>query len=318
MKPPTEWKEEDIQKLIDQKIGESTTLEYKACDALRIKKSRDKVISEISKDVSAFANAAGGTIVYGVIEQNHRPARIDPNPYHPEEITKEWLENVIDSNISRKIDGVIINQIELQTSNPGKVIYAVYIPQSLQGAHQAKNFIYYQRRNFKAEPMEDYQVRDVMNRFNFPVLEAETNFLKLKNGQHEHHYAFGLTINNIGNVTAVNFGIDICFPEIFLVPDDFTKLLNRIEEPKFYEGKSTEKGLIKYRTRILCYRNIGTHYVLFPSERLVLLDVNRGNRIVYMVNQDNWRQCDICRLKWTIFADNMPPKRGGIPIYENF
>ena len=318
MKPPTEWKEEDIQKLIDQKIGESTTLEYKACDALRTKKSRDKIISEISKDVSAFANAAGGTIVYGVIEQNNRPVRIDPKPYHPEEITKEWLENVIDSNISRKIDGVIINQIELQTSNPGKVIYAVYIPQSLQGAHQAKNFLYYQRRNFKAEPMEDYQVRDVMNRFNFPVLEAETNFLDLKIGEHEHRYAFGLTINNIGNVTAVNFGIDICFPEAFLVPDDFTKLLNRIEEPKFYEGSSTKKGLIKYRNRILCYRNIGTHYVLFPSERLVLLDVNRGNRIVYMVNQDNWRQCDICRLKWTIFADNMPPKRGGIPIYENF
>ena len=68
--------------------------------------------SEISKDVSAFANSAGGTLVYGMIEDRHVPTAID-NGFNPSEITMEWLEQVINSRIHRRIDGVRINQIEL-------------------------------------------------------------------------------------------------------------------------------------------------------------------------------------------------------------
>jgi hypothetical protein len=31
-------------------------------------------------------------------------------------------------------------------------------------AHQARDYRYYKRHNFNALPMEDYEVRDVMNR----------------------------------------------------------------------------------------------------------------------------------------------------------
>lgn len=157
--------EEDILNLIKYQVKESSYLEYKGCDALRKhgNQSLDRIKMEISKDVSSFANAGGGTIVYGVIDDGHIPKNIDNNRFSPQKITKEWLENVIDSNIRRKIDSIKIYQIELQITNPGKVIYSVNIPQSLQGAHQAKYKKYYQRRNFKAEPMEDYQIRDVMN-----------------------------------------------------------------------------------------------------------------------------------------------------------
>jgi len=33
--------------------------------------------NEISKDVSAFANSDGGTIIYGIEEEGHLPKRID-------------------------------------------------------------------------------------------------------------------------------------------------------------------------------------------------------------------------------------------------
>lgn len=44
--------------------------------------------NEVSKDVSAFANSAGGTIVYGMIENGYVPVRLDSG-YDPSVISKE-------------------------------------------------------------------------------------------------------------------------------------------------------------------------------------------------------------------------------------
>ena len=329
MKPSTEWTEDDVLQLIDQKIKEGSNLDYKGCAALQTQgfvydkknrkyERRDKIqkretmIFEISKDVSSFANADGGTIIYGMIEDDHFPVEIDEYPFDPSAITKEWLENIIDSNIKRKVEGLRINQIELAKSNPGKVIYAVYIPQSLQGAHQANDYRYYQRRNFKSEPMEDYQVRDVMNRFNFPVLEAEARFSDINIDASEHLYGFGLVLTNVGNVTAVNFGMDIFFPEIFLDNQSYHALLQRKE---FVEGKLTKQDAGYKR---LCYRNFGPDYVLFPSESITILDAYRNNRIIYSVGNNNYDESFFYRIKWTIFADSMPPRREERTIYQKF
>jgi len=179
-----EWEEEDIRRLIDNQRKEATDLEYKRCDALvkNGKKPREKIIEDLSKDVSSFANAGGGTIIYGVIEEGHLPKKIDKG-FNPAKIKREWIgdiEDIIDSNVEPKIDGLKIKQVELNRNNPGKVIYIIYILQSLQGAIQAKDYRYYQRRNFKAEPMEEYQVRDVMNRFKYPLLKPEIDFKRQK------------------------------------------------------------------------------------------------------------------------------------------
>jgi predicted HTH transcriptional regulator len=57
---------DDLQRLIDDEIQESLTLDYKASPALaKDSKSRD----ELCKDVSAFANSAGGQIIYGIEEK---------------------------------------------------------------------------------------------------------------------------------------------------------------------------------------------------------------------------------------------------------
>jgi hypothetical protein len=114
MKPSTEWTEEDIDNLITAGTNESSSLEYKQCSALRTQgiacrvqdqalvemdhtQSKDKIVSEISKDVSSFANADGGTIIYGIVEDKHLPFCIDPHPFDPSELPKETLENIIDS-----------------------------------------------------------------------------------------------------------------------------------------------------------------------------------------------------------------------------
>ena len=123
----------------------------------------DRSKNELSKDVSAFANSIGGSIIYGVKEEEHIPVKIDDG-VDPKEITKEWLESIIDSRISPKIDGLEIIPIELKETNPGRYIYAVNIPQSTRAPHQASDKRYYKRYNFKSAPMEDYEIKDIANR----------------------------------------------------------------------------------------------------------------------------------------------------------
>lgn len=130
------------------------------CDSLQKTDGKKK---EISKDVSAFANSAGGTIIYGVEEDKHFPTSID-NGFDPRDISKEWIEQVINSTINRRIDGIRIKEIALSGAKNGRSIYAVSIPQSRRAPHMAADKRYYKRFNFESVPMEDYEVRDVSRR----------------------------------------------------------------------------------------------------------------------------------------------------------
>ena len=89
---------------------------------------------EIAKDVSAFANSDGGCIIYGIEEDKHLPKKIDSGVDH-DKYTREWLENVITSNISPRIDGITISPIPL---SPDNSVYIVDIPKSSRGPHQAQ------------------------------------------------------------------------------------------------------------------------------------------------------------------------------------
>jgi hypothetical protein len=170
VKSPWEWTEADLLEFVRTQLQESIDLDYKACDALQ---NTDGKKNEVSKDVSAFANSAGGTIVYGIKEdQNHVAIALDEG-YDPADIRKEWLEQVINSRIQPRIDGLRINQVSLDQTNPGRVAYVVHAPQSLRAPHQASDHRYYRRYNFQSVAMEDYEVRDVARRLERPILELQ-------------------------------------------------------------------------------------------------------------------------------------------------
>lgn len=143
----------DLQCLIDDEIQESLTLDYKASASLaKDSKSRD----ELCKDVSAFANSAGGQIIYGIEEKDRLPTKIDAGS----ELTREWIEQVIGSNIQPRLQGLVITPIQLSAA---RYAYLLTIPAS-KTAHQAPDKKYYRRFNFESVPMHDYEIRDVMKR----------------------------------------------------------------------------------------------------------------------------------------------------------
>lgn len=166
----------DLQSLIDDEISESLTLDYKASPSLgKDSKQRD----ELCKDVSAFANSAGGQIIYGIEEKDHKPLKIDAGSSVP----REWIEQVVDSNIQPRIEGLVITPIPPESVQN---VYVVTIPQaSSRAPHQAPDKKYYKRQNFQSIPMEDYEIRDTLRRQTTPNLAITLGLPLGNNGRLE-------------------------------------------------------------------------------------------------------------------------------------
>ena len=154
-----EYSQADVQSLIDNNVEESVHLDFKAAPALdKSEKKKD----EISKDVSSFANSDGGVIVYGISESKGHCAE-SLSFVDGKEFTKEWLEQVINSKINQRIEGIEIIPARFDNCID-KTVFIVKIPRSSNAPHMCSDHRYYRRFNFISVPMEEYEVRDLLNR----------------------------------------------------------------------------------------------------------------------------------------------------------
>jgi hypothetical protein len=185
-----------IDKLIADGIQEDLHLDYKDSGALD-RNNRN----EISKDVSSFANSDGGIIIYGVAEVDNYPVVGDVGVDHTK-FSRETLENIITSNISPRIDNLVISQIQVSATTS---IYAVEIPRSNRAPHQAKDGKYYKRYNFKSESMAHYEINDVRNR-QIAVLPLINISAKIHSNR-----AVYIEISNVGSMPALN--VTFSFPK---------------------------------------------------------------------------------------------------------
>lgn len=166
----------DLQKLIQDEIEESTVLEYKGSFAIQNPKWKE----ELAKDVSALANSNGGNIIFGIREKesvggNSIPKELLPIPNT--EMSKDKLSQLLSSNIQPIIDGLEITYIPFDHKSG---FYVVFVPRS-NTAHQNRiSHVYYKRRNATVEAMEDYEIRDIMNRSKTPIIDIDFILLKTK------------------------------------------------------------------------------------------------------------------------------------------
>lgn len=186
----------DIQGLIDNSVEESIHLDFKESRSLD---KSDKKKDEISKDVSAFANSDGGIIIYGITEENHCAGAlsfIDGEVY-----TKEWLEQVINSKISERIDGLQIFPVRFE-SDLKKTVYVVKIPRSTRAPHMCCDHKYYRRLGTTSVAMEEYEVRDLFHRVNKAVLVIDNIYLRIldTNDRDDYEFEIRTSIANDGAV----------------------------------------------------------------------------------------------------------------------
>ena len=200
-----EYSIDDINALIENEAEESVHLDFKAAGSLS---KEDKKKAEIAKDVSAFANSDGGVIVYGMEEQNHKAhslSYIDGNIY-----TKEWLEQVIQDNIQRRIEGLEIFPIR-KDGDIAKSIYVVKIPRSSNTPHMSIDKCYYKRNNFRSVKMEEYEVRDLFYRESTPNLKiVGYNFSPKEINNDYITFDFIAQVWNDSNTIATMYKLNCC------------------------------------------------------------------------------------------------------------
>lgn len=179
---------EQLQSLIDNQVDESTTLEYKSSFAKQKKEWKE----ELAKDVSAMANSNGGTIIYGIREKNGANGHSIPEKLMSipkSEMSKDQLSQLLSSNIQPAIEGLEITYIP-QDDTSG--FYIINVPRS-NTAHQNRlTHVYYQRRNATVEAMEDYAIRDIMNRAKTPIIDIEFELLVTDVDIIKKEYSLGL------------------------------------------------------------------------------------------------------------------------------
>lgn len=152
---------DDIQALIDNHAEENVHLEFKCADAL-LKENTDK----ITKTLSAFANSDGGVVIYGVVEKDHVAS--DFSFMDGNKITAEKI-SLLARYVQPSIEGLTIFPIR-KDDDLMKSIYVVKVPKSDKAPHMAKDHKYYKRNNVESIPMEDFDVKDVINRIQNPQL----------------------------------------------------------------------------------------------------------------------------------------------------
>jgi hypothetical protein len=302
------WTFLEIEKLIAEGVEESLTLEYKSADALAKTDSKKK---EITKDVSAMANSAGGIIIYGIkeydnLDKRHLPDKIDG--IDRTQYSKEWLEQVIHT-IRPRIDDLQIYPVNINDDrNVG--VYVVDIPQSTT-AHQATDYRYYKRYNFESVPMEDYEVKDVINRVTTSLADVHFDFRVLRSDKEIHEYALVILISNLGAQQVKNFKLIFSFPDMF-----------RSTRHDIHARENATLTTDKNGNFIISYRS---KEVIFPEDKI---DINEDIAWRYTMDQDSYYKImdakrtkgEEPKIEWTLYADNMPPKHGskGISNFHNF
>ena len=164
-------RQEHLEALHTGMVKESIHLEYKSSPAIDKKDDLKKI--EMARDVSAFANADGGQIVYGMTEKDHEPTGLDEgvdSKVYPE----IWFEQVLQQHITPAIQGLRVLHVPLTKPN---VAVVIDIPATTGDPHQTSDGRYYRRHNFNRLVMEHYEVRDAMRRMVDPDLYLEFDLL---------------------------------------------------------------------------------------------------------------------------------------------
>jgi hypothetical protein len=171
---------EDIDWLIENKIAESKTLEYK----LKLPGHRDSDKKEFLADISSFANASGGDIIYGIKEAVKETVEETPEGT-PEETPEENsqktgepdsvvpLQDITADEAKRRLEDLIRNGIEPRVrvqiktidgfGDDGKgFVLLVRIPKSFASPHMVTlkgHSRFYARNSGDKSPLDVHEIR---------------------------------------------------------------------------------------------------------------------------------------------------------------
>lgn len=320
----------DLQRLCNDKAEETTSLEFKTCSELiigskfwdnksnsRRSRTRDDVLDELSKDVTALLNSNGGMIIYGIREKKSKANEPDTdNAFNlKSKETNIFPEKVVDWIRAHILPPPIVNvaSIPIDESNPDSAWFLIIEVQQGQTAYQARNKLFYRRVSATIQPMEQYEVHDVMNRAIVPDADVKFSFSKISIKSEQHEYRLNVKIKNLSNIVIQNFKLQFEFPNY---GDKYINFKNRRIHSDPYFGKITFSG--KGSSNLLVtFRSIEK---LFPKDEFDVGNLLGLRYIIdnqaYLIINGSLPSRKALSLKWVLYADNMQPKSGEIPFSE--
>lgn len=300
--PASDWNVERLKLMVAEGQEEDLQLDFKSGDAISAESKRKE---EIGRDVSALANAGGGILIYGITESKKEPGKAGGfQGIDPAKFSTHWLDQVINSNIVPRIPGVGVYPISLATVDAGRVAYVVEVPQSTT-AHQAKDLRYYRRHGTENRAMDDFAIRDVMFPAKHPRVEVTFDSRRTGVGPNDiTNFQIMFRLTNVGTMRALAVKLDFGLPRLILSPNPPAGEMNPDLAPLSGHPPSAYDEIVNIQGQM--------HEPLFPTDYLViesqLLHLDNVRRRVI----DERRMC----LRWSLFADDMPPVRGEKSLAE--
>lgn len=150
-----ELTESDIQALIDNQVSENRQLEYKKS----LPGSSDSEKKEFLADVSSFANASGGNLLYGVEEERGVPKSLKGITSLDLDQDLLRLNNMLQTGISPRIPGLRIRLLRLTNSSS---LFIIRIPRSWVLPHMVSyqnSSKFYSRNAAGKYPLDIQEIR---------------------------------------------------------------------------------------------------------------------------------------------------------------
>lgn len=304
---------EEIQALRDVAV-ESVNLEFKSGSKLDNWNERAKL--DLIADVTAFANAGGGTVIYG-LDETQRDGKSyagDISPVRDARMTQDRLREIIVSNTDPVLRGFTITHIQTDAGS----IFVVTVEEGDTAYQNTCDRKYYGRIDASAQPMYGFAIRDVMNRRTRPHVTA--SLIAVTRGGFEanrREYELRGRLTNEGNLTAHHWALRVAIPNVIGTHE------GPLSPQLRGQGMAQIGGLAYVWYRYISERANGRTQRILPGETLELREVFADAAVLLLRvgSREQQRIMDHSpAVFWELFVDDAPKQTGELPysIWCNF
>lgn len=293
----------DIQSLRDV-AAESVSLEFKA--GAKLENMTDRARLDLIADVTAFANAGGGTLIYGLgeIQRDGKSYAGDILPVQDARMTQDRLREIIVSNTDPVLRGFTITHIPAD----GGSIFIINVEEGDTAYQNTCDRRYYGRIDASAQQMHGFAIRDVMNRRTRPHVTA--SFKAVARGDRradQCEYVLLGELRNEGNLTAHYWALRVAIPNVIGMHD------GQLFPYMRGHGADRINGLGYSWYRYLPERPDGRTLRILPGETLDLREnFHETAQLVLRVGSHDQRRImeRAPAVYWELFVDDAPKQKG--------
>lgn len=291
----------DIAALLGE-AEESVTLDFKSGTALN---DMSTARPQLLKEVTAFANAGGGTLIYGIAERVDGPRNIADRfeAVTNADVTVDRLTNLITQNTDPVFRDFRIAVFDVPE---GGRLFVLEVDEGVTAYQNRIDRRYYQRAGATSEPMYGFAIRDVMNRRTVPNVDVKLKLQVAEQNSERHRYIVVPILENVGVLTAHHWVLYVDLPqECARLAGPAHSLLLRdrgtVREDRRYRR-------FEYSSEMLPGGGDGR---LLPGFERSLSERDGYPKLEILIEDRQWQELEGWGppLHWHLFVDDAPRRR---------